>query len=217
MILEFGFQQHLDKEVFDLARMNVEQCLSLLAEEKSLLNLLESLTSHSTPLYSHSMGVALVSCLIGRAMGWESSPLFFRVVTGSILHDIGKKDFPLELQEKISSQMNAEELALWRSHPELGAKLLGEIEGLPAEIVQIVMHHHEVADGSGFPAGITGSKIHPVAKLIAVADEFFKLYRGQPALTPVEAIRVMEKGNRAPGVSGARWENLPALRTAFKL
>lgn len=216
VILEFGFQQHVDQAVFELARVNIEQSLSLLTDNSPLLEILDSLTSHSTKLYAHSVGVALVACLTGRAMGWESSPLFFRLVSGAILHDIGKRDFPAPLQEKDESAMSAEELELWKEHPRLGAECLAKLENIPAEILQIVLHHHELSDGSGFPAGLTGPKIHPVAKVIAGADEFFKLYRGEsePGLPPAEVIERLEKKNKKFG-SFPRLEFLAALKKAF--
>jgi HD-GYP domain-containing protein (c-di-GMP phosphodiesterase class II) len=113
--------------------------------------------------------------------------------------------------------MNSSELELWRKHPERGAALLANLEGLPAEITQIVLHHHEAPDGSGFPAGLTTSRIHPVAKVISMADEFFRLHHGTPRMEPAQAIRRMEANNRKPGVTGVRWENLAALKIAFKV
>lgn len=220
VILELGFQQHLDREVFDMARLNVEQSLSLLSDSESLLDLLNSLTAHAQPLYSHSMGVALVACLVSRALGWESSPLFFRVVSGAILHDLGQKDFPPELQNKPAGERTTEETRQWREHPRIAADLLSKIEGLPEEVAQIALHHHELSDGSGFPSGLTGSKIHPVAKVISLADEFFHWYRGGPGygngLPPAEVIEKLESSNRVPGSLAARWDFLPALKKAFK-
>ncbi len=219
MILEFGFQQYVDKDIFDLARTNVEQSLSILTDDKLLLSLLETLTAHSTPTYAHSMAVALVASLTAKAMGWESSPLFFRVVSGGIFHDIGKKDLDQAILIKARPQMTSEEITLWETHPQLGAELLSAIEGLPAEIAQIVAHHHELCDGSGYPTGLGSSRIHPVAKVIATADEFCKWYRGGPGYgdgrSPAMAIGEMEKKNSVQGSSSVKWEALTALKKVF--
>lgn len=216
VILEFGFQQYVDKNIFELAKLNVEQSLSVLTDNIELLDLIESLTSHSTALYAHSMGVALVASLTGRAVGWESSPLFFRLVSSAIFHDLGKRDFPVELQNKHESQMNEQELERWKEHPRLGADYLSKVDDLPAEILQIILHHHELSDGSGFPKGLTSPKIHPVAKVIATADEFYKLYDGVDGkgLDPAEAIAFLEKINEKPR-SFPRLEFLAGLKKAF--
>lgn len=219
MILEYGFQQHVDKEIFDLARKNVEQSLSLLTDDKSLFELLESLTSHSTPTYAHSVGVALVASLMAKTMGWESSLLLFRVVAGGIFHDIGKKDIDQKLLSKTRSEMSTNEVRIIETHPRAGADMLSAVQGIPDEIVQVVAQHHELCDGSGYPNGLGSSRIQPVAKVIAVADEFCKWYKGAPGYgngcTPARSISEMENKNSSPGSSSVKWEALPALKKVF--
>lgn len=220
MILTFGFQNHVDQQTFDLAKLNVEQSLSLLTDSEDLFSLMNALTTHSIPLYAHSMGVAITSSLTAKAMNWGSSPLFFRLVAGSIFHDLGKKDFTEELLNRPLKDMSKVELDLFRKHSDIGADLLSKVEDLPAEIVQIVRHHHELCDGSGYPEGLSSTKIHPVAKVIGVSDEFFKLYRGGlgngSGMSPKDAILYLEKKNKSIDAARVKWEALPALKQVFQ-
>lgn len=219
VILEYGFQQHVDQDIFNFAKANIEQSLSILSDEPQILNLLETLTSHSTALYSHSIAVALVSSLSAKAMGWESSPMFFRLVAAAVFHDIGKRDLDPELLKKPLHAMTPEEKTLYEAHPQKGAELLAAVEGMPTEIPQIVAHHHEQCDGAGFPAGLGTSKIHPVAKVISAADEFCKWFRGAPGYgegcPPERAIAEMERRNRADGNLSVKWDALPAIKKVF--
>jgi putative nucleotidyltransferase with HDIG domain len=218
-LLEFGFQQYVDKEIYEAALTSVQQSLSLLSDNSMLLEMLESLSSLSTPLYAHSMGVAMIASLISKALGWESSHLNFRVASGALLHDLGKRDFSEELLKKPPKMRTTEEEALWREHPRIGADLLSKVEDMPMEVVQIVLHHHEVADGTGYPLGLKSVKIHPVAKVVSMADEFVKWYKGEPGfgsgIAPHLAVKELEKRNDTGGVPSLRWEHLATLQKIF--
>ncbi len=70
--------------------------------------------------------------------------------------------------------------------------MLSAIPRIPAEILQVVMQHHERDCGLGYPCNLSRSRIHPLAKVIAVADEFCDLAirrPGGPAISPTEALQ----------------------------
>ena len=60
-----------------------------------------------------------------------------------------------------------------------GAKLLRNTEGLPQEVILSVLQHHECMDGSGFPMAKAAEKIHPFARIVAIADIFTDAYKGE--------------------------------------
>jgi HD-GYP domain-containing protein (c-di-GMP phosphodiesterase class II) len=63
------------------------------------------------------------------------------------------------------------EWEVMRSHPGLGAGILRPIKLYP-DVIAAVLAHHENMDGSGYPAGLSGNGIHPIARIIRVADSF---------------------------------------------
>ena len=65
--------------------------------------------------------------------------------------------------------MEQKEFALIKDHPEVGYDILKGIE-FPWPVDQIMLQHHERMDGSGYPAGLSGSEICLGARIIAVAD-----------------------------------------------
>ncbi|MDR3564885.1 MAG: HD domain-containing protein [Negativicutes bacterium] len=107
----------------------------------------------------HSVMVAFFSGIIARQMKWSEDDIRGVAMAG-LLHDLGnltagKRD-GLEVRAYIAES----------------AALLKEIKGIPNEVILGILQHRECIDGSGFPTGVNGSKVHPYAKIIAVADTF---------------------------------------------
>ena len=107
----------------------------------------------------HSVMVAFISSVIGRQLKLPESDIQTLVLAG-LLHDIGKFVIPKEA--------DANPL----SHVISGAKLLRNVDGLPQEVILAILQHHECMDGSGFPMAKAAEKIHPFARIVAVADIF---------------------------------------------
>jgi diguanylate cyclase len=110
------------------------------------------------------------------------------------LHDIGEIGIPDAVFEK-AAPLSPEERELVRSHPVVGARILGYVEAL-REIVPIVRHHHERMDGSGYPDGLRGDEIPIMARILAVADAFEAMTSERPyrqAMTPEQALNELRR------------------------
>lgn len=115
----------------------------------------------------HSVMVAFISSVIGRQLRLPESDIQKLVLAG-LLHDIGKLVIPKEADSNPLS------------HVISGAKLLRNVDGLPQEVILAVLQHHECMDGSGFPMAKAGDKVHPFARIVAVADIFHQgAYKGE--------------------------------------
>jgi putative nucleotidyltransferase with HDIG domain len=125
----------------------------------------------------HSERVTHWAVQIGRAMGLSESELkiLFR---GGLLHDIGKIGIPGMLLDK-AGRLTPEEFRAMSEHVELGAKILEPIQGF-AELIPIVLYHHERYDGSGYPKGLVGNEIPLNARIFAVADVYDALISDRP-------------------------------------
>ncbi|HLK45868.1 MAG TPA: HD domain-containing phosphohydrolase, partial [Acidimicrobiales bacterium] len=84
------------------------------------------------------------------------------------IHDIGKVGVPSEILTK-PGRLTEAELALVRTHAELGGQLLRQVD-FPERVQDIVRHHHERLDGSGYPDGLTGAELSIGTRIVAVAD-----------------------------------------------
>lgn len=175
VMLQDVFINGVDREKLETSGALVEALVSTLSEDDELFKLLTLLQTHSDHLYAHSLGVSLYSVMVVKHLGWSSAPTLFKVAMGGLLHDIGKKEIAPEILEKPRQDHTQKEREIYESHPMRGKELLSLIRSVPDDVVQITMHHHENALGRGFPYRLLKSKIHPLAKLVAVVDEFCDL------------------------------------------
>jgi len=115
----------------------------------------------------HQRRVANLARYIATEMGLSENQIDGIRLAG-VLHDLGKISVPVELLTK-PSRLNEIEYKMIQTHPQVAFDILSEIE-FPWPIAQIVYQHHERIDGSGYPLGLSGSKILIEARIIAVAD-----------------------------------------------
>lgn len=119
---------------------------------------------------SHSEEVAEVAQVLALELGLEPAVARLIHVAGH-LHDIGKIGLPDAILHK-PGPLEPEEWALVRLHPVMGADIVRPVRGMngPGGIADIILHHHERLDGSGYPHGLVGNQIPLGARVIAVAD-----------------------------------------------
>jgi len=117
----------------------------------------------------HSQKVSAYAALIAEALGMKNAEVE-EIRLGAVLHDIGKVGIPEGILNK-SGPLNPEEWETMKSHVWFGAKILDPLRPL-ARIREMVLHHHEFFDGSGYPDAMTGEKIPLGARIIAIADAY---------------------------------------------
>ena len=111
-----------------------------------------------------------------------------------MLHDVGKVGIAESILNK-SGPLNPDEWESMKRHVEYGAKLLEPLRGT-GRIREMVAHHHEFFDGSGYPAGLTGTQIPLGARIIAIADAYDTITSERTykkARTPQEAFLELER------------------------
>ena len=117
---------------------------------------------------------------------------------GALLHDVGKIGIPDEILRK-TGDLTDEEWAVVKRHPVYGARILAGIPFLRAAM-EIVRHHHERWDGSGYPDGLAGEDIPLGARIFAVEDSFDAMTSDRPyrsAKSVAEARReIVRNGGR---------------------
>jgi HD-GYP domain-containing protein (c-di-GMP phosphodiesterase class II) len=130
--------------------------------------------------FNHSQEVAVFSQELARAMGFSESVVAHIHVAGH-LHDIGKIGIPDAILKK-RARLSPEELTWIRRHPEIGARIVGPVTAFAAEggVGDMILHHHEAYDGSGYPFGLRGVEIPIGARIIAVADTLSALMQDRP-------------------------------------
>lgn len=162
----------ISTDVYNNARQLTEVTLSLVENHRQLSQLIESFSNTTDDLLNHSMAVSAVAVMVGQAMGWEKRTTLEKLSLGGLLHDIGLKTLPPDLLKKPLAQMSYEETQLYEAHPFKGMQLLQSLGMVPDDIVSIVYEHQENRIGQGYPQRIRDVKIHPLAKVVGLADQF---------------------------------------------
>ncbi len=125
----------------------------------------------------HSERVTAVALEVGRELGLGESQLD-TLHRGGLLHDLGKIGIPATILDK-KGKLTDEEMDSMRQHTLVGARILEPIPAY-AEVIPIVLQHHERYDGGGYPHGAAGEEIDVLARTLAVADFFDALTSDRP-------------------------------------
>lgn len=172
VVLASSFTNDLDKDALSESKLVIDMSLTLLGDDEDALNVLELLHTHTDFLYAHSVGVSLYSTLIGKKIGWKSPSTIYKLSMAGLLHDIGKKEIPRDILNKPRKLLTADEVILLESHATRGAEILAKIPSVPSDIIHVVHQHHENCVGLGYPFRLKHGRIHPLARVVALADEF---------------------------------------------
>ena len=107
------------------------------------------------------------------------------LIYGALLRDIGLPA-QTELRAADGKGLDKSQLEVYKGHPEDGLDLLAPLE-ISDTIRDVVLHHHELFSGKGFPRGLKGSKIPLAARLVAVVERYAELVTGLADQAPMEA------------------------------
>lgn len=139
-------------------------------EAQGLASWIETVRMYHSQTYQHCLLVTGVAVGFGQHLGVSRSDLQ-RLSFAGMLHDIGKARIPLAILEK-PGRLDANEMAVMRKHPEYGLEALSTQSGLAAEMLDMVVHHHEYLDGSGYPHGLQASEISDLVRIMTISDVF---------------------------------------------
>lgn len=144
--------------------------LDCIAEDRRCIQVISGLGDHDHYTYVHSMRVASYSLAIAIQMGLSDVEKLRDIALGAILHDVGKKEVPITLLHKPGA-LTDDEWKQLKAHPELGHKALSDLL-ISAVSKEIVLHHHEKNDGSGYPHGIDKASLLVEVQIATLADVY---------------------------------------------
>lgn len=118
--------------------------------------------------FKHSVDVAAMAMIIGKKHGLSDQEVREIGIAG-LLHDVGKSKIPGEILNK-PARLTDDEFEVMKQHSVYGYHILKEKDQFSQSIMMGVLQHHEKINGTGYPLGITGDKMHVYAKIISLAD-----------------------------------------------
>jgi putative nucleotidyltransferase with HDIG domain len=110
---------------------------------------------------------------------------------GCLLHDVGKIGVPEAILSK-PGPLTEDEWIVMRRHPQTGARVVRPL-GLSSTVVDIVLHHHERWDGSGYPSGLCDEQIPLVARIFSVCDALEAMTATRPYRAPLPSAIAFER------------------------
>lgn len=148
----------------------------LLEDEKIMYNV-SGVRQKAERVYAHSVNVAALSVFIALRMKISREDVK-EIAVGALLHDIGYTRIKEELKEKLYEDFSEQEKKELRMHVVYGYMAVEREEWLSDIARDIIYHHHEHVDGSGYPGQIKGDQIQMGSKIVAVCDAFDRMVYG---------------------------------------
>ena len=139
------------------------------ATEQFIETMAQTLDARDPYTAGHSDRVSANSTTLAEALGLPPEQVEI-IRIGGKLHDIGKIGIPDAVLRKPGS-LTPEEFALIKLHPQIGKKILEQVERFE-EYLPIVELHHENHDGSGYPHGLKGEEIPFSVRIVHVVDVY---------------------------------------------
>jgi putative nucleotidyltransferase with HDIG domain len=190
------------------ARRLVEEISDSVSRSAGALISLARLKTADDYTYMHSVAVCALMVALARQLGLRKEEVRSAGIAG-LLHDLGKAAIPIEILNKPGKLTDAE-FAIVKAHPEKGQQILLQSSDVDPVALDVVLHHHEKNDGSGYPKRLRGAAISLFAKMAAVCDVYDAITSNRPykaGWDPAESLRKM-----------AEWSNGhfdPAVFQAF--
>src|SRR5713226_3710954 len=160
----------------------------------SLREWLTTVGCHHTESYRHCLFVTGFAVAFAQHLGMREDDQR-RLARAALLHDVGKAFVPVAILDQ-TAKLTDEEMRVMRKHPRLGYDALAAQGGFPAEMLDVVLHHHELLDGTGYPNGLRGNQISDIVRLTTVVDIYAALVEDRAyrlAFTHAKAFAIMEQ------------------------
>jgi len=170
----------------------VEEISASIARNPGAIISLARLKTADDYTYMHSVAVCAMMVALAKQMGLDDTQTRLCGMAG-LLHDMGKVAMPTKVLNKPGKLTDAE-FEVMRSHPVEGYKILTASSAVDAVSLDVVLHHHEKMDGSGYPEGLNSDGISLYAKMAAVCDVYDAITSNRPYKSgwdPAESLRRM--------------------------
>jgi len=155
---------------------------------------LEVVWTYDDATYQHCLLVTGLAAAFATHLGFSRNDQQ-HLIRGALLHDLGKAKVPLAILNK-PGPLTSQEVAVMRTHVTTGYELLSKRGDYAPELLEVVLRHHELLDGSGYPDGLRGSQISDLVRLITICDIYAALIERRPYrpfMQPAHAFKTLQE------------------------
>jgi len=194
LVREF-FEEKLPRPLlfskFNYVKKMVQETISFFTTKDASRQALR-LVSRGFQAYNHSVGTMVLTLLVLQSYGDKvDEDLLLKCAIGAIFHDVGKCRVPEAILERKPETLVDDQWDIYKSHPNLGVGLCINLP-LATESLHCILFHHELDDGSGYPAGLEAEFIPFYVKALRVCEVYDGLTRAtgyRPAIKPYVALQ----------------------------
>lgn len=168
----------------DIQRLEtaVNPMVDSILRNPAALACLVRLQSKGSYLYHHSLASLVWATVLGRHIGLDRDDLNV-VALGALLLDVGKIRLPNEILQK-PVRLDEQELELVHRHVEFGLDILERTKVVDERVMEMVAHHHERFNGSGYPQGLKGHQVPVFARIAGIVDAYDAMISTRPYAKP---------------------------------
>ena len=160
--------------------------------ESGIRRWLNVVWSYDEGTYQHCLLVAGLAAEFAATLQFTTSDQK-QLTKAALLHDLGKAKIPLTILNK-SGALTGDEAAIMRTHARIGYELLRGRGDYEPELLEAVLWHHELLDGSGYPDGLAGPQIRDLVRLVTICDIYAALIEHRSyrrAMEPAPAFKIL--------------------------
>jgi len=159
-------ERNLTRRRLEVARLREREGQVLFEALKALASAVDAKDRHTA---RHSRQVTRLALLLADAIGLSSEERY-QLELSAWMHDVGKIGVPDSILSKPTA-LTEDEFAIVTLHPVKGGEIVGEIVEL-TRVADVIRHHHERIDGTGYPDGLKGEAIPLASRIILISDAF---------------------------------------------
>ncbi len=170
----------------------VESVIASMSRNPDACIWLARLKQHDQYTYQHALSASIWAVALGRQLGLSRQDLRSLSI-GCILMDVGKLRIDSDLL-RAPGPLSEEKAGKMREHVGHGIQIVQESGITNQDVLDIVAHHHERFDGSGYPEGLLGDNIPAFARIAGIVDTYDAVTSERahsPAVSPSDAIRLL--------------------------
>lgn len=153
----------------EVAKTIVDDVAHIIDANADAMLSVSRLKTHDDYTFMHCVAVCALMIALAKKQNLDEREVELAGLAG-LLHDLGKAYMPLEVLNK-PGRLTDQEYDVMKMHPQRGAEMLSTI-GLPEEVIDVVLHHHEKMNGTGYPHGLNESEISLLSRMGAICDVY---------------------------------------------
>lgn len=171
-------------QVVELAEQLATDLTEIIHDQQHAIQDLAMLLCHDYRTYAHATNVGAYTALLARRLGISDKGELARIITGAMLHDVGKRNVPASILNK-KGRLTEGEFQIVKRHPVDGFRDLCRRDDLTWPQVMMAYQHHERLDGRGYPTGVVGDEIHFWSRMCAITNVYDGMKSARPYREPL--------------------------------